>query len=578
MRTVETKYIKFRITIVGFIFTAILAAIGAKAGYLQIYRSSWLSKKASAQYERPLKELGKRGTIYDANLREMAVSINTTSISAYPHKIQDIQGTAKKLANSLNIDSAILQNRLLAKKPFIWVKRQATPREVNAVKSLNLEGIGFLSETSRFYPQKTLAAQTIGFTGLDGKGLEGIEFYYDNQLKGANFEYVVLKDALGQGFESEKAKEDYSGKNIVLTIDQTIQYITEKALKEAVDENSAKAGIAVVMSPKTGAILSIAQYPTLNPNSYDKFDRNLWRNRAITDPFEPGSIMKIFSAAAAIEYGNCTENTTFFCENGEYRIGKNVIHDTHSHGWLTLREVVKLSSNIGAYKVVSKTGPEFLYKTLKNFGFGEKTGINCPGETSGTVIPYKNWRPIDVGAISFGQSISASPLQIISAVSAIANDGLLMKPYIVQAITDQNGFAVERFDPAPVRQAISPASAGKLKEILTSVTEKDGTGFNAALEGYRVCGKTGTAQKTDESGRYAKGRYVSSFVGFVPADNPEVAILVMVDEPSKSHYGGIVSAPAFKKIAQETLTYMNIQPKNREAGKLRVSREGRILG
>lgn len=578
MRAVETKYIKLRITIVGFVFTAILSAIGAKAGYLQIYRSSWLSQKASAQYERPLKENGKRGTIYDVNLREMAVSINTTSISAYPHKIQDIPGTAKKLAGTLNIDPKVLQGKLLGKKPFIWIKRQATPREVNAVKNLNLEGIGFLSETSRFYPQKTLAAQTIGFTGLDGKGLEGIEFYYDNQLKGANFEYVVMKDALGQGFDSEKANEDYSGKNIVLTIDQTIQYITEKALKEAVDENSAKAGIAVVMSPKTGAILSIAQYPSLNPNSYDKFDKNLWRNRAITDPFEPGSTMKIFSAAAAIEYGNFNENSMFFCENGEYRIGKHVIHDTHSYGWLTLREVVKLSSNIGAFKIVSKTGPEHLYKTLKDFGFGEKTGINCPGETSGTVIPYKKWRPIDVGAISFGQSISASPLQILSAVSAVANDGLLMKPYIVQAIMDQKGFISDRFDPVPVRQAISPESAGKLKEILTSVTDKDGTGFNAALEGYRVCGKTGTAQKTDESGRYAKGKYISSFVGFVPAENPEIAILVMVDEPTRNHYGGIVSAPAFKKIAQETLTYMNVQPKNREAGKLRVSREGRILG
>lgn len=578
MRTVDTKYIKFRITVVGFLFTAILSAIGAKAGYLQIYRSSWLAKKASAQYERPFKELGKRGTIYDANLREMAVSINTTSIAAYPHKIQDIAATAKMLANSLNINSGILQRRLLAKKPFIWIKRQATPKEVNAVKSLNIDGIGFLSETSRFYPQKTLAAQTIGFTGMDGNGLEGIEFYYDNQLKGSDFEYVVMKDALGQGFNYEKTATDYSGKNIVLTIDQTIQYITEKALKEAVDENFAKSGIAVVMSPKTGAILSIAQYPSLNPNSYEKFDRNLWRNRAITDPFEPGSTMKIFTAAAAIEHGNCSENTLFFCENGEYRIGKNTIHDTHPYGWLTLKEVVKLSSNIGAFKVVNKTGPEYLYKTLKDFGFGEKTGINCPGETSGIVTSYKNWRPIDVGAISFGQGISASPLQIISAVSAIANNGILMKPYIVQAIMDQKGLAVSRFDPIPVRQAISSSAANKLKDILMSVTEKDGTGFNAALEGYTVCGKTGTAQKTDQTGRYAKGKYISSFVGFAPAENPEVAILVMVDEPTKNHYGGIVSAPAFKKIAQETLTYMNIQPKNREAGKLRVSRESRLLG
>ncbi len=572
MNTAKSKYIKLRITGVGIFFAVCLAFIGAKAGYLQIYQSSWLAKKASDQYERPFKESGKRGTIYDANLREMAVSINATSIAAYPRKIQDTAATAKMLANSLNMDSKILQRRLLAKKPFIWVKRQATPKEVNAVKSLNLDGVGFLSETSRFYPQKTLAAQTIGFTGLDGNGLEGIEFYYDNQLKGSNFEYVVMKDALGQGFNSEKTTTDYSGKNIVLTVDQTIQYITEKALKEAVDENGAKSGIAVVMSPKTGAILSIAQYPSLNPNSYEKFDKRLWRNRAITDPFEPGSTMKIFTAAAAIEYGNCSENTIFFCENGEYRIGKDIIHDTHPYGWLTLKEVVKLSSNIGASKVAKKTGPESLYRTLKNFGFGEKTGINCPGETSGAVIPYKNWRAIDVGAISFGQGISASPLQIISAVSAIANDGILMKPYIVKAIMDQKGITVSRFDPIPVRRAVSSMTAGKLKDILMSVTEKDGTGFNAALEGYTVCGKTGTAQKTNETGRYAKGKYISSFVGFTPAENPEIAVLVILDEPMKNHYGGIVAAPAFSKIAQETLTYLNVPPKNRKTDGLTVSK------
>ncbi|RPJ12523.1 MAG: penicillin-binding protein 2, partial [Desulfobacteraceae bacterium] len=285
MRIIETKYIKFRITILGFLFTAFLSAIGAKAGYLQIYQSSWLSKKASAEYERPFKELGKRGTIYDANLREMAVSINSTSIAAFTRKIKNPAETARLLATSLNMDSGILRERLLSKKPFIWVKRQATPKEVGTVKNLKIDGIEFMSETSRFYPQKTLAAQTIGFTGMDGKGLEGIEFYYDNQLKGSDFEYVVLKDALGQGFDSGKSAADYSGKNIVLTVDQTIQYITEKALKEAVDENSAKSGIAVVMSPKTGAILSIAQYPSLNPNAYEKFDRDLWRNRAITDPF-----------------------------------------------------------------------------------------------------------------------------------------------------------------------------------------------------------------------------------------------------------------------------------------------------
>lgn len=579
MNTAKTKYIKLRITAVGILFAVCLLFIGAKAGYLQIYRSSWLAKKAADQYERPSKESGKRGTIYDANLREMAVSINVTSIAAYPPRILNKAAAAKAVAKALGMNANLLQTKFLSGKPFVWIKRQATPNEAYAVNSLNLEGIGFLSEHSRFYPQKTLAAQAIGFTGIDGKGMEGIEFYYDTQLKGSDHEFIVLKDALGQGFNAEKtANIDYSGRNLVLTIDQAIQYITEKALQEAVTDNTAKSGIAVVMVPGTGAILAMAHYPSLNPNSYEKFDRHLWRNRAITDPFEPGSIMKIFTVAAAIERGNCTPNTTFYCENGAYKIGKDVIHDTHPYGWLTLEDIVKYSSNIGAYKIGKKTGSEALYRTLKDFGFGDKTGINCPGETQGTLIPYKKWSAIDAGAISFGQGISASPIQIISAVSAIANDGVLVKPYIVQAIMDQRGRTIKRFEPEPARRAISSETALAVKKILMSVITKEGTGFNAALDGYTVCGKTGTAQKVNEKGEYAKGKYISSFVGFAPVENPEIAILVILDEPMKNHYGGIVAAPAFGKIAQETLTYLNVPPKNRKTDRLTVSKESRLLG
>jgi len=579
MNTTKSKYLKLRITLVGIFFAACLALIGVKAGYLQIYQSSWLAKKASDQYERPFKETGKRGTIYDANLREMAVSINVTSIAAYPPRISNKNATAKAVAKALGMDVNLLKKNLFSNKPFIWIKRQATPNEVYSVNRLNLEGIGFLSEHSRFYPQKTLAAQTIGFTGIDGKGLEGIEFYYDEQLKGSDREFIIFKDALGQEFDAEKTVQtDYGGRNLVLTIDQAIQYISEKALQEAVVDNSAKSGIAVVMVPGTGAILAMAHYPLLNPNSYKKFDKHLWRNRAITDPFEPGSTMKIFTVAAAIERGNCTPNTIFDCENGEYKIGKNIIHDTHPHGLLTLGDIVKYSSNIGAYKIGKKTGSEALYRTLKDFGFGDKTGINCPGETQGTVIPYKKWRAIDAGAISFGQGISASPLQLVSAVSAIANDGILMKPYIVQAILDQRGRTIKRFGPEPVRQAISSETADAVKKILMSVITKDGTGFNAALDGYTVCGKTGTAQKVNEKGEYAKGKYISSFVGFAPVEKPEIAVLVIIDEPTKNHYGSIVAAPAFSKIAQETLTYLNVPPRSKKTDRFTVSKESRLLG
>lgn len=578
MKNANKKYIKLRITIVGIFFAICLAAIVAKAGYLQIYQSSWLAKKAANQYEKPFKETGKRGTIYDANLREIAISVDTISIAAYPAKITDKTMAANKIAKSLNMRASFIERTLSSGKPFVWIKRKATPKEVYAVRSLDIEGMCFSSEHSRVYPQKTLAAQAIGFTGIDGNGLEGLEFYFDNQLKGSNGNSIILKDALGQGFDAEKNPDNYNGNNLVLTIDQAVQYMTETALKEAVVDSSAKSGIAMVMVPKTGAILAMAHYPSLNPNSFTKFDKQLWRNRAITDPFEPGSTMKIFTAAAAIEHGNCKPDTIFYCENGEYKVGRDIIHDTHPYGWLTVKDIIKYSSNIGAYKIVKKIGPETLYKTLKDFGFGEKTGINCPGETSGFLSSYKNWRNIDVGAISFGQGISASPLQLISATSAIANDGLLMKPYIVQAISDHNGKTIQRFEPTPVRQAISSKSADTVKNILMAVTTREGTGFNATLDGYTVCGKTGTAQKVDKTGKYARGKYISSFIGFAPVEDPEIAILVIVDEPRKNHYGGIVAAPAFKKIAQETLTYLNILPNIREADRIRVSRESRVLG
>jgi cell division protein FtsI (penicillin-binding protein 3) len=372
----------------------------------------------------------------------------------------------------------------------------------------------------------------------------------------------VLRDAHGRGFEAEKpAGSTFSGKNLVLTIDSTIQYIAEKALAETVKEFSAKSGMAVVMDPKTGALLALAQVPLFNPNAINGFNRKVWRNRIITDPFEPGSTLKIFSAAAAIESGSCTPSSIFYCENGAYKMGNHVIHDSHEHGWLSLQQIVKFSSNIGAVKFSAVTGPEHLYKTLRNFGFGEKTGIDCPGETAGSLSPYQRWTKVDAGTISFGQGVSVSALQLITAVSAVANKGILMRPYAVQAITDHFGRLIKSFGPKSVRRAISEKTARTIARIMQTVITEGGTGVNAALDGYSVCGKTGTAQKIDENGSYSDEKFVSSFVGFAPVENPKIAVLVVVDEPKKEHYGSAVAAPAFKTIAQKTLDYMNISPK-----------------
>ncbi|MDY6790938.1 MAG: penicillin-binding protein 2 [Thermodesulfobacteriota bacterium] len=561
MKSIKKRHINFRLALVIFLFIILFTAIGARAVYLQVYCGPWLAQKAADQYERSFELAGNRGTIYDTNFAKMAVSNLATSIAAYPKQIKNAGESAKVLSPILKVNRKILKEKLISEKPFVWIKRQSSPNETKAVKKLKLEGIAFIPEYNRFYPLKTLAAQVIGFTGTDGNGLEGIEFYYDSYLRGTKGNFTILKDAFGNGFVSGEGNvPDHSGKNIILTIDKTIQYITENALERTVTSFSAKSGMAIVMVPKTGAMLAIAHYPFFNPNSFKYFRRELWRNRAITDPFEPGSTMKIFSAAAAIQSGGSSPNTIYFCENGAYKIGRKTIHDNASHGWLSLQQIVKYSSNIGAVKISEKIGPERLYSTLRHFGFGTKTGIDCPGETAGSLALYKQWTKLDTGAISFGHGISVSAVQLVEAVSAIANDGILMKPYLVKAITDKNGQYIHRFKPRKMRRVISTRTAKEIAKIMKTVITRNGTGTLAALEGYSVCGKTGTSQKIGKDGTYSEDKYIASFTGFTPAENPEIAVLVVIDEPVEKYYGGIVAAPAFKKIAHETLNHLNISP------------------
>ncbi len=572
------KYIRMRLLMVGCAFTLSLVAIGTKAVYLQVVQGPWLAQKAANQYEKSTVISGKRGTIFDARGNAMALSIDVPSIAAFPQNIKNFRATAKSLAKVLGEKESTVYQKLTEKRMFVWIKRHVSPKEAKTIKGLGLEGIGFIPESNRFYPHKTIAAQVVGFTGVDGSGLEGIEYGYDEYLRGTAIEQTILRDALGRGFDADRRiVSAFSGKNLVLTIDGTIQYITEKTLGETVTDHQAKSGIAIVMDPKTGAVLAIAHYPTFNPNIYGQFRKNDWRNRAVTDPFEPGSTMKIFSAAAALEAGIATPNSIFFCENGAYRIGKNVVNDVHAHGWLSLQQIVKYSSNIGAVKVGEMIGPEYHYKTLKNFGFGEKTGIDCPGETTGTLSSFKRWSKIDAGAISFGQGLSVSALQLITATAAIGNGGVMMHPFLVRSITDSNGHLIKQIQPRKVRRVVGHDTARTLTRIMQTVITKGGTGVKAALEGYTVCGKTGTAQKTDNSGTYAKGKYIASFVGFAPAEDPVIAILVVVDEPRGEYYGGTVAGPAFRKIAQETLSYLNIPP-GKSSDKLTVSREDALQG
>ncbi len=571
------KHSALRAAIVGGLLILCLVIIGTRAGYLQLYRGDWLSSKAAGQYEKELNIPGKRGTIYDARHEAMAVSIETTSVAAYPGVIEDKNKAAGQLAKALNLKRSSVQRKLSSGRSFVWLKRQATPNETEAVKRLSLKGLDYLPEYSRFYPNTSLAAQVLGFTGIDGHGLEGLEFYYDRELKGAARTVTIIKDALGRGFDADQLTGLHqAGNNLVLTIDRQVQYICEQALTDAVTGHKARSGMAVVMVPKTGAILAMAHHPVFNPNTYRKYNRENWRNRAITDAFEPGSTMKIFSVAAALDSGASTARTIYYCEDGTYAIGSHTIHDTKPHGWLSLQQIIKYSSNIGAVKVVEKIGSRTLYDNLVEFGFGKRTRIDSPGESQGSLSHYKRWTAVDAGAISFGQGVAVTSLQLITAVAALANDGLMMQPYIVQAVTDPNGKPLRTVEPVAARQVVSADTARTVRRIMRTVITPGGTGVEADLEGYDVSGKTGTAQKIT-GGKYDHKRYVSSFVGFAPTERPALAVLVVVDEPQDTIYGGLVAAPAFKKIIKETLGYMNIAP----AGglqKLRVSRDIKVNG
>lgn len=531
MTTSPDIRIRRRVTIVGALFLILLGVITTQAVRWHVVRGPWLSERASREYERAMVIQGKRGALRDRNGIPLAVSIDSLSIAANPRKIEDRETVIPKLAVALERPRKALEAELDPRRGFVWLNREAVPRHVEAVKALNVAGVDFIPGHSRYYPNKSLAAQLLGFAGVDGKGLEGLEFSFNADLSGREESIIFMRDALGRRFEGDSPTDPViRGNDVVLTIDSTIQHISQKALESAVREYNAKSGISIVMAPATGEILALAHYPFFNPNQYRDYDRFAWRNRAVTDSFEPGSTLKIFSVAAALDSRACSTSTIFYCENGKYRVGRHTIHDTKPHGWLSLGQIVKYSSNIGTVKMAEQLGAEKLHAYLTAFGFGQRTGLACPGEVSGSLSPYRSWKPIDTGAISFGHGISVTAIQLVSAASAIANDGVLMKPQLIRSVVSPEGEVLRTYSPEPVRRVISSHTAAQMRQVLKGVTAEGGTGTNAALKGYSVCGKTGTARKIDETGTYSNKRHLVSFIGFAPADRPEVAILVVVDD------------------------------------------------
>ena len=560
------KKTKIKIYFVLILFVVSFGAILEKIYNIQILQHEKFLNLSNRQYYRTLSLMPERGTIYDRTGRELAVSVEADSVYANPLELEDPFKTANIISRILKIDSSRLIREFNKEKGFIWIKRKVTPDEAEAVESLNIKGIGFLKEGKRFYPKKDLAGSMIGFVGIDNHGLSGVEYFYDGQLMINPDRLVIEKDAFGRriNFADDYEKSIEKGYDLKLTIDEVIQYITEKELAGQVSKYSAKGGTAIVMDPYTGEILAMADQPQFNPNSFSQYKERDWRNRGVTDSFEPGSTFKLLLAAAAIEEKIANQNDIFFCENGEYDIAGTVIHEAkeHKYRWLTLRDIIVKSSNIGAIKVAQRLGAKTFYDYILKFGIGAKTNINLPGESTGKVRDIKEWSGVSLASISFGQEISVTPIQLITAVSAIANGGILMKPYIIKAV-ERDGIAVDEFKPEVVRRVISEKTSRELSEILEYAV-KYGTGQNAIIKGYDVAGKTGTAQKAspDKKG-YSEDKFISSFIGYVPSRNPRIVILVIIDEPEGVAWGGEVAAPAFREIARQSLRYLKIPAVNR---------------
>jgi len=525
---------------------------------LMILNHGRLSERAKMQQLKQEDIQVRRGIIFDRRGRELGVNLEVESLYCDPDVVTSPQSAAYNLSRIINKRPEVILAKFSSGGRFVWVERKLNPEISEKIKRMDIKGLGFMPDAKRFYPKGRLASHVIGAVGIDNQALEGVELKYDKFLKRAGGKILVTRDARGRTLSSGVDIES-KGNNVVLTIDEGLQYIIEKEIDSAMSHWQASAATAIMMNPFTGEILALTNRPAYDANNavYAKdFEK---RNRAITDCYEPGSTFKIIIGTAAIEEGTVNLNTKFDCSKGVVSVGNAVIHDTHKHGVLTFKEVIQKSSNVGSIQVGMQLGKEKIYKYARLFGFGEKTDIDLPGEVSGWIRPPEKWSAVSLGAISIGQEVAVTPLQILRAYSAIANGGILVTPHAVSAIRSPDGTLVYSFNPSKTRKAISKKTADIFKDILKTVAEEGGTGKSASVEGNQVAGKTGTAQVIDPKTRkYSKEKYVSSFVGFVPADNPMIALIVVVYEPKGQIYGGVVAAPVFKEIAKQSLSYLNI--------------------
>jgi len=534
-----------------------------KAFRLQVLEYSTWDERARNQVQTTFQVPAYRGSIYDCKGRLLSYSVPQPSLYADGDQIENPKKMAAQLAALLGEPEAAIEKKLVANRHFVWLKRHLTDQQAAAIETMNRRGLSLTREYKRFYPYRQVAGQVLGFVGMDGVGLEGVEKSFDQVLRENATSVGQVRDGIRKCLWMRPCLPPEPGESfgVRLALDTFIQYVSECELEAAMAKYKAKAGEVVVVDAQTSEVLAIANWPPFDPNHPDKRNPNSWRNRVITDSFEPGSTFKVFLVSAALDEGVIKEKDRIFCENGKCKLAGHVINDTHPYGWLTIPEVVKYSSNIGASKLALQMGNERYARYIKAFGFGSPTGISLPGEVKGLLRNHKRWRPIDLATTGFGQSIGVTAMQLNSAIQTIANGGEFIEPQIAKEILDAQGQPVSRYCAKPLRRVMQKQTADRIRAMMELVTKEGGTGTSAVPEGYTVAGKTGTAQVLDSAtGRYASNKYTAVFTGFVPADKPRLVMTVVIHEPQGAIYGGVVSAPVFKNISAKVLPYLGVQP------------------
>lgn len=563
-----SSFIKKRMVFILIFMTFLFFLVILRLFYLQVIADDSLKAKAQSQQMRQIPVESSRGVIYDTNRKVLAVSVSTDSVYAIPTEVPaaEAPAMAKVLAEKLGMEEAAVLKKLTSGRSFEWLKRKVDAAVAKDILALDYTGVETTTETKRSYPKGNLASHILGFVGVDNQGLEGIEVMRDGELKGEDGFVLAQYDSHGQEIAGSVRTyvEPEEGESLVLTIDETIQYFCERELDNLMNSSvNPGAATVIVMRPDTGEILALANRPDYDSNHFGDYDSSLWRNRAVSDVYEPGSTSKILTLAAAFEEGAVTETDTFY-DPGFIAVGKERIRcwSKSPHGSQTLVEVAENSCNPGFVEIGQRTDAKKLgthYEYLKSFGYGTKTGIELPGEAVGLMRELDDCVPLDLANMYIGQAVAVTPIQLITAVSAAVNGGVLMEPQIVKEVLDADGNVTKPFEPKEVRRVVSEETSERVRNVLESVVA-NGTGSKAYIEGYRVGGKTGTAQKFID-GAYSRSKYVASFIGMAPANDPEIVCLVIIDEPgSYPYYGGTIAAPVFQKVAEDTLKYLGVKP------------------